>query len=311
MATKNRIVEGYALLFNVEYPMGSYTESIAPQALSFTDMTDVRLLRDHISNLLLARNASSTLKLMVDKTGLFFRATLPDSALGNETADLLERRDLSQCSFGFMLEDSGSVWTNGPNGVPRRTIVAINKVLDVSLVTYPASPMTKAWISDVRSEGRNSVPEIESYDTILHHIEKSQNMELKSANYRAGSKTESSNAPFYECASHQVNNEARALVLKKAREIATGKKDDPAPEKDWRADLAQKQAYIAELKARHDKEYQEAGERHTKDHEAALEREAAKKRPISNEQQAYINARMSHLAERERQQRTPKIITEW
>ena len=297
----NRIIEGYAILWGVSYPMSGYMETIHKDALKAADLSDIKLLRDHNQSLLLGRNVSGTLKIMIDQTGLFFRATVPDSSLGNETADLVERRDLSQCSWGFTSdENKDSHWTQGPSGVPRREIMHVHKVYDISLVTFPANPMTKAWTSTatVRSDDPAYVPDIEPYKNVLDHIENSRSTTMQ-PEFRSKGKT-GANVPFYECNTLQIQNEARHSVMAKAREIATGKKEDPAPEKDGRVSLAEKQAKVAELQARHEKEYQEM-----------LEREEAKKRPISNERMAEINAKMRQLAKRERQQSTPKIITSW
>ncbi len=287
-------------------------ETIHPDALKNADLTDIKFLRDHNQSLLLGRNVSGTLKIMIDQTGLFFRATVPDSSLGNETADLVERRDLSQCSWGFTSdENKDSVWTQGPSGVPRREIMHVHKVYDLSLVTFPANPMTKAWTSaaTVRSDDQAYVPDIESYKNVLDHIEHSRSTTMQTE-IRSKGKL-GANVPFYECNTLQIQNEARHSVMVKAREIATGKKDDPAPEKDGRAELAARQAKVAYLQEKHAKEYQEAGERYTKQHEEFLEREAAKKIPVSADRMAYIKERNRQLEERERLQSTPKIITSW
>ena len=100
--------------------------------------------------------------------------------------------------------------------------------------------------------------------------------------------------------------------MAKAREIATGKKDDPAPEKDGRAELAARQAKVAFLQEKHAKEYAEAGERYAKEHEEFLEREAAKKIPVSAERMAYIREKTRLLADRvHREGRPSQIITNW
>ena len=129
MATKNRMCEGYALVFNWEYSMGQYLESIAPEALDKTDCSDIAFLREHQAGQLLARNTSSTLKLQVDGVGLFIRATLPDTSLGRETATLIERGDLSKMSFGFLVGENDSLWRTGTDGIPRRRINGYKRFL--------------------------------------------------------------------------------------------------------------------------------------------------------------------------------------
>lgn len=144
-----KIIEGYAVLFGVEYSFGDYIEVISPKAFTRTKFEEVAFLRDHNPSLLLARNTAGTLKIQVDQRGLFFQAVLTTGALADETFSLVERGDLFQCSWGFRISDAGSVWTTR-NGVPVRTIADVSQVFDVSLVTYPANPETKAWTrSDV------------------------------------------------------------------------------------------------------------------------------------------------------------------
>ena len=111
----------------------------------------------------------------------------------------------------------------------------------------------------------------------------------------------SSNAPFYECCSPNIINSARAAVFARARQVAKGKEDkQPDQEVDWRADLAEKMAKAAELQKRHEADYL-----------AWQEREAKKRTPISDKRMEEINAKMRNLAERERQQNSPKLITNW
>ena len=294
----NKIIEGYALLWNISYPMSGYIERIDSQALSTADLSDVRLLRDHNASLLLARNTTTTLRLQIDGTGLYFRATLPDTALGEETAELIARGDLSQMSWGFTLEETADVWTKSPAGVPIRTIKKVLKVYDVSPVTYPANPATKVWAS--RAEAQNGeTPEIEQYSEVLNYIQQQNSDSTMKHEVRSKGK-ESSFSPFYECASHQVNNEARAKVLRKAKEVAGIK--EPEPENgDWKSDLEAKQKYIAELQARNEREYAEF-----------LKREAAKKQPVSWEQtQAMIRKTQQTVDRVRREGRPSQIITSW
>jgi len=139
-----KVIEGYAALFGTEYNFGEYIEVISPKAFTRTKFDEVAFLRDHNPSLLLARNTAGTLKIQIDQRGLFFQASLTNGALADETFALVERGDLFQCSWGFRISEAGSVWTTR-NGVPVRTIVDVVQVFDVSLVTYPANPETKAW----------------------------------------------------------------------------------------------------------------------------------------------------------------------
>ena len=307
MATeKNRLIFGYGLVFNFEYSVGTYLESIAPEALDNCDFSDVVLLREHQAGQLLARNTAGTLKLQVDGTGLFFRATLPKTSLGNETAVLIERGDISKCSFGFMVGENDSLWRTGEDGIPRRRIIRIPKIFDVSAVCFPANPATAVFMSTATGHTGDIPPDIESYESVLNQIERSKTNTMqteirsKAKNDVAPDKV-SSNAPFYECCSPNILNSQRAAVFARARQVAKGEEGkQPDQEVDWRADLAEKMAKAAELQKQHEADYL-----------AWQEREAAKKQPISNKKMEEINARMRHLAERERHQNSPKIITSW
>lgn len=171
------LIEGYSVLFNIQYPVSNFIERIHPQALKNADMADVRLLREHDARHLLARTTNSTLLLKVDATGLFFRATLPSTALGEETLSLISTGTLSQMSFGFTVNPDKDVWTVTPGGVPLRTIMQIEQVWDVSPVAYPASPSTRVWVS--RAEARDGeTPEIEDYSEILSYIQQKKQTAL-------------------------------------------------------------------------------------------------------------------------------------
>ena len=286
--------------------MGQYLESIAPEALDKTDCSDIAFLREHQAGQLLARNTSSTLKLQVDGVGLFIRATLPDTSLGRETATLIERGDLSKMSFGFLVGENDSLWRTGTDGIPRRRIIRIQKIFDVSAVCFPASPATRIFMSTATGHTGDIPPDIESYESVLNQIERSKTNTMqteirsKAKNDVAPEKV-SGNAPFYECCSPTILNSARSAVFARARQVAKGKEDkQPDQEVDWRADLAEKMEKAAELKKQHEADYL-----------AWQEREAKKRTPISDKRMEEINAKMRQLAERERQQSTPKLITNW
>lgn len=106
---------------------------------------DVRLLVNHDPSLILARNTAGTLILHEDEVGLFFSATLPDTTYANDLKASMARGDISQCSFGFCIEDGGMDLVNGE---PMQTIRSVS-LSDVSIVTYPAYTQTDA---SLRSE---------------------------------------------------------------------------------------------------------------------------------------------------------------
>lgn len=135
------IVEGYALRFNkLSNDLGGFVEEISPEALKETDLSDVRCLIDHDSSKVLGRTTSETLELNVDDEGLHFRCELPDTTYANNLYTSIKRKDINQCSFGFILdeEDGDSFEKRDSDGLFKRTIRKIRSLFDVSIVTYPA-----------------------------------------------------------------------------------------------------------------------------------------------------------------------------
>ncbi len=97
----NRTVSGYAVMWNQPFTDLGFIEKVAPYA--FRDSiaaNDTRLLREHKPESLLARTSSKTLTLSEDANGLQFSATLPNSPIGQDTAELITRSDLKGMSFG-------------------------------------------------------------------------------------------------------------------------------------------------------------------------------------------------------------------
>lgn len=134
--TDDNIIEGYALKFNTDSrDLGGFIETISPSALDNVDLSDVRCLVDHDSGKLLGRTSSGTLTLNVDETGLHFRCALPNTTLGNDTLEMIKRGDISQCSFGFTVENDS--WSKTDN-LMKRSIDKIGKLLEISLVPVPA-----------------------------------------------------------------------------------------------------------------------------------------------------------------------------
>ena len=134
------IVEGYALRFNtLSNDLGGFVETISPEALKEADLSDVRCLIDHDSSKVLGRTVSETLELKVDDEGLYFRCQLPDTTYANNLYTSIKRKDINQCSFGFILDEDGdSFEKRDSDGLFKRTIRKIKSLFDVSIVTYPA-----------------------------------------------------------------------------------------------------------------------------------------------------------------------------
>ena len=123
--------------------IGDYRESIDPGALKSTDLKDVPLLVGHnTSGVPLARsrnnNDNSTMQMKVTETGMDIRADLDTE--GNPEAKTLysavKRGDMNGMSFMFTVDKDD--WEDIDTENPKRTIMSIRKVYEVSAVAFPA-----------------------------------------------------------------------------------------------------------------------------------------------------------------------------
>lgn len=133
---------GYAAKFDqFSEDLGGFVEKIAPGAFSKAIVDDdVRALFNHDANIILGRNRAGTLVLTEDETGLRIDITPPDTQLVRDmVVSPIERRDITQMSFGFeTLEDSWA-WDKQPC---ERTLLSV-RLYDVSPVVFPAYRQTE------------------------------------------------------------------------------------------------------------------------------------------------------------------------
>lgn len=138
-------VEGIACVFNREADIGWFTEEISPRAFDGADMSDVVLNFNHDNSLLLAGTRNGSLTLDVRDDGLFQSASIIDTTQGRDVMKLIESGLISKMSFAFTIADGGEEWSTR-NGKEHRTVTKIDRLYDVSLVTFPAYPQTSAWM---------------------------------------------------------------------------------------------------------------------------------------------------------------------
>ncbi|WP_443738441.1 HK97 family phage prohead protease [Treponema sp.] len=140
-------IEGVPIVFNKKCDMGFFEEYISRDALSKTDMKDVRFLVNHnIEMTPLARsrnnNANSTMQMEVKEDGMHIRVNL-DTENNTDAKNLysaIQRGDVSGMSFMFTVR--GEDWENLDSKYPKRTITDIEKIFEVSAVTFPAYEAT-------------------------------------------------------------------------------------------------------------------------------------------------------------------------
>lgn len=134
------VIEGYALKYNTwSEDLGGFVETISPEALDKTDLSDVRCLVDHIPSQIIGRTTAGTLELTKDEVGLKYRCTLPNTNYAKDLYENMRVGNINQCSFGFILSDDGDEMRfDKNNNIYQRTLKNISQLTDVSVVTYPA-----------------------------------------------------------------------------------------------------------------------------------------------------------------------------
>lgn len=139
-------VEGIAVVFEREADMGWFTEVIDRHAFDNADMSDVVLNFNHDNNLLLAGTRNGSLELQVRDDGLFQRGDIIDTTTGRDVMKLVDSGLISKMSFAFTIARDGETWETREDGREYRRITAIDRLYDVSLVTFPAYSQTSAWM---------------------------------------------------------------------------------------------------------------------------------------------------------------------
>ena len=141
-------ITGEPIVFDQEEqlwdPMiGDYRESIDKGALKDTDLKDVRFLVGHNTGMIpLARsrnnNENSTMQMKVGETGMGIRVNLDteNNADARALYSAVKRGDMSGMSFMFTVDKDA--WEDVDTENPKRTIMSIRKVFEVSAVAFPA-----------------------------------------------------------------------------------------------------------------------------------------------------------------------------
>ncbi len=136
-------IKGHAAVFNkFSEDLGGFREKIEAGAFKGVMNDDVRALFNHNDDLILGRTTAGTLKLGTDKRGLRFENTPPDTSYARDLVVSMRRGDVTQASFGFIVAKGGDSWRENEEGVIERTITRVERLFDVSPVTFPAYPDT-------------------------------------------------------------------------------------------------------------------------------------------------------------------------
>ena len=149
---EKRFIEGHAAVFDSwSETLGGifpFKEKVRKGAFSQTiEKDDIRALFNHDPNYVLGRNKAGTLELKEDERGLYVRIIPPDTQAARDLITSIERGDINQMSFGFMVEEEK--WDT-VDGVDVRELRRV-RLFDVSPVTFPAYPSTDVGVRAMES----------------------------------------------------------------------------------------------------------------------------------------------------------------
>ena len=144
-----KIISGRPIVYNSRTDLGYYDEIIEVGALDGADLTDVRFLVNHNTDMIpLARsrrnNGNSTMKMTADFQGLyldFVKLDVENNMDARALYSAVQRGDITGMSFMFSIDDEE--WEDLESEHPTRHIKKIGSVVEVSAVTWPAYESTE------------------------------------------------------------------------------------------------------------------------------------------------------------------------
>lgn len=137
-------IDGHPAVYNQITNIANwFYEVIEPGAFDNTNFDDVLFSVNHdLDKIPLARsrrnNGNSTMVLNLDDKGLYFKANL-DTENNSDAKSLysaVDRGDMNGMSFIFYVKEER--WENLDSDMPTRHITAIDKVIEISAVSFPA-----------------------------------------------------------------------------------------------------------------------------------------------------------------------------
>lgn len=163
---KEPMMRGHAAVFNSpsELLCGCFRETIMPGAFTEALKTsDVRALFNHVPDNILGRTSAGTLRVAEDDKGLAIEIDPPDTCCGRDLQVSMKRGDIKEMSFGFTVAEGGDEWTRDPDGSGNwtRTISKIDRLYDVSPVTFPAYPEASCALRSLEVVKAAEVPTVD------------------------------------------------------------------------------------------------------------------------------------------------------
>ena len=147
-------LSGYAVVYNTSsnliHERGKiFNETIARGAFDASLNGDIKLYFNHDKKMPLARTSNKSLRIFNDEKGIRFEADLPNTTLGNDVKELLNRGTLTgEMSFGFFEQEEK--WTNN-----RSKTVTRGALKELSIVVDAAYQSTHSQLRSQNQEINN------------------------------------------------------------------------------------------------------------------------------------------------------------
>lgn len=201
--------EGYAAVFDSDSQPLPFIERIKRGAFtrSLKSRNNVFFYWNHDSGQVLGSTRAGTLQLREDDRGLKVSATLPNTTLGRDVAELVRTNVIDSLSFGFStVKDS---WDESGN---RRTLEAV-RLHEVSLTPVPAYEGTagSASVRGLDKIAQRADVDAEGLATTLLKIEEGEDISIEEKSLV--SKVLETLAPEPEAEEVEDNSDAEGLAL--------------------------------------------------------------------------------------------------
>ena len=235
----SRTVSGYGSVFNSQSEDLGFIETIDPNAITEETIkrSDVFATLNHDMDKILARckYGSGSLELKCDDKGLYYRFDAPNTDLGDELLEYLNRGEIDSSSFAFTVKRDE--WKNGDDGKHYRRILEIDQIFDISPVFCAAYPEAICQKRNKPSDYADKINKLEKRD--MDNKEKLNQLEEEIKKLKA--EMEAEEKPAEEPVEEPIEEKEAPGDCKKPdeekieeKEAAGGcdKPDDPKDEED-------------------------------------------------------------------------------
>lgn len=179
---RGKMLTGQPIVYDERTNLGFYDEIIDNGALAKTDLRDVRFLVNHNTDMIpLARsrnnNANSTMQMeVIEGAGMSIRVNLDteNNAEASALYSAVERGDITGMSFMFIVDEDR--WEDLNTDHPTRHIISIERVMEVSAVTFPAYEATSIQARGLSSALDSAKESLESAKAKVRAIEQKKQM---------------------------------------------------------------------------------------------------------------------------------------